>query len=231
MTVTLCIETSGAHCSLALATSDKIYSRDRMLERSHNQHLLELLDELFVEAELKPVQVGLVAFGCGPGSFTGVRISAAAAQAIAVAAQAKVVPIASSWVLAASALEKFTHHKRVITSVRSRGNAYYLAAYERSDESLYDGENCVRVMADELVEALPEWVGNYLAAITDSTVMVGEAPSWLPIELHAHASEPLHPYAHVMVRQARLQHAKDRSFTPELALPTYIAGDSPWRKQ
>ena len=90
---TLCIETSGPHCSLALAVDGQIYSRDELLQRSHNQYLLPMLDELFSAAGITPMQLELVSFGCGPGSFTGVRIAAAAAQAIATASNAKIVPL------------------------------------------------------------------------------------------------------------------------------------------
>ena len=91
MTVTFCIETSGAHCSLAVAIDEQIYAADRELRRTHNLHLLPMADELLQRVGLVPTDVELVAFGCGPGSFTGVRIAAAVSQALALAADAAVL--------------------------------------------------------------------------------------------------------------------------------------------
>ncbi len=85
MTNTLCIETSTAHCSLALAVGEDIFSQQRKLERSHNEHILPMLSELFASAGLSKQDIQVIGFGAGPGSFTGVRIAASVAQGIAMA--------------------------------------------------------------------------------------------------------------------------------------------------
>lgn len=231
MTVTLCIETSGSHCSLAVATSEKIYHCDRILKRSHNQHLLELLDDLFRQAHVRPTQVGVVGMGCGPGSFTGVRIAASAVQAIAVAAHAKVVPLASSWVLAASAFQESPQLERVVTCIRSRGDAYYLAAYTRQQTQPELDETCATVFSDVLVESLPTWVEAFVAADPSEFAIVGEPPPWLPQALGSAVVDGVAPRASAMVPRVAHMHARGESVEPEYALPTYVAGDSPWRKQ
>ena len=86
MLTTLCIETSSAHCSLALGVGDEIFVKHELLLRRHNERVLPMLDELLHAAGLCPTHIQLIGFGAGPGSFTGVRIAASIAQGIALAA-------------------------------------------------------------------------------------------------------------------------------------------------
>ncbi len=223
MTITLCIETSGAHCSLALAQEAHIYASQHNLERRHNQELLPLLEDLFCQAQLRPTDVQLVAFGAGPGSFTGVRIAASACQAIALAADARVLPVRSSWVLAATAAKTLPGPKRLVTSLPSRGDAYYLAGAVIEDGALSF------LHADALTDELPDWVATFLA-VPDSHI-VGACPGWLPAELQDRFVADLTPTAQFMVSYARREHEAGRSLPVEHALPVYIDGDSPWRKQ
>ena len=238
MTVTLCIETSGPHCSLALAVDEQIYIQERMLARSHNEHMLNMLDALFVQAGCRPADVDLVAFGCGPGSFTGVRISASAAQAVAVAANALVVPVPSSKVLAFTAATTNPGSATIVCSLPSRGQAYYLSAYRRIGSDALASEVLANdvlavIYSDELVESCPAWLLQLAAGEGDSGdfEIVGTAPSWLADDLAERVRYEVHPAASEMVSYARRVHEQGQSLPPEQALPLYVTGDSPWRKQ
>ena len=216
MTLTLCIETSGPHCSLALETNGHVYARDELLERSHNEHLLAMLDELYQEAGVKPVETELVGFGCGPGSFTGVRIAASACQAIAMRADARVVPVSSSAALAATALNAHEEAPAVVVAIRSRGDAYYLSRYVRDAHG-----GVLQTHEDELVTAAPGWLAS-------GELIAGTVPDWLGVDSPAAG---LKPGARDMLPLAQATHRSGRSVAPEQALPRYFAGDSPWRKQ
>ena len=224
MAITLCIETSGPHCSLALACGERIYTRDELLERSHNQHLLNLLDELFVTARCKPADVELVGFGCGPGSFTGVRIAAAATQAIAFGAAARIVPVPSLHALAMTAAVNYPAKSRFICAVKSRGEAYYLASYLRAD---LDAEKKAE-QTEELTDQPSAWMQDL--HVGEDTLVVGGRPGWLPETLQRVHVEGVHPQAGDIVEWVRRQHAQGLSQSPEAALPRYISGDSPWKK-
>ena len=233
MTVTLCIETSGPHCSLALAVDEQIYTQERMLARSHNEHMLKMLDALFLQAGCRPTEVDLVAFGCGPGSFTGVRISASAAQAVAVAAQARVVPVPSSQVLALTAAASNPSSTTIVCSLPSRGQVYYLSAHRRLVDDASAGNVLAVLHADELVESCPGWLSQLVVDEGGSgeLELVGTAPSWLADDLAEIVRQEIHPAAVEMVKHARRVHEQGQSLPPEQALPRYITGDSPWRKQ
>jgi len=223
MTNTLCIETSGAHCSLALRFRGQDYSVERQLQRSHNQHLLPLLDELFARAGAQPRQLDLVAFGCGPGSFTGVRIAAAACQAIALASDAPVVTVPSSLALALSAQRTAPEARGFVCSIRSRGAAYYLSAYVLGSPPA-EPPGVQQLQDDQLVDAPPAWLTS-----EPQLVGVGAEPDWWP----AQDSTWLHdlaPSAADCIAWVELQYAAGAAQPAELALPRYISGDSPWKK-
>ncbi|XOV85749.1 MAG: tRNA (adenosine(37)-N6)-threonylcarbamoyltransferase complex dimerization subunit type 1 TsaB [bacterium] len=229
---TLCIETSGPHCSLALAAGGHIYRRDEWLQRSHNQHLLPLLDELFKQAAIRPTELELVSFGCGPGSFTGVRIAAAAAQAIATASGARVVPLSSAWVLAATACLQHPQLEQLICCIASRGEAYYVSAYECHARRGAEQAHITQRRADELVDQPPAWLSeaHVKPGAEQGIALVGKVPGWLPAAWHDHVLDVIHPQAGVMLHAAQAQHLAGASLPAAHGLPRYFAGDSPWQK-
>lgn len=70
------IGTERGLCSAALYADGAVHERAQRLERAHNEHILKLVDEAVAAAGLRPHQLDAVAFGCGPGSFTGIRLAA-----------------------------------------------------------------------------------------------------------------------------------------------------------
>ena len=180
----------------------------------HNQLLLEMLDTLTRRAQVQPADFAVVAFGAGPGSFTGVRIAAAVAQSIALVADALVVPVASSRaMLAASGLQS----GQVVTVTRSRGDAYYLAGYRGGD----DGWELV--LPDALHTQWPR------ALRDEGWVAVGDHPPWQEAaevpqwrgEVRVDASH----IAELGVQGLQANEGRD----PADGLPRYVSGDTPWQ--
>lgn len=235
MTVTLCIETSSAYCSLALAVEDQVFFRHEELHRRHNEEVLPLLDALYQEAGVLPRDTGLIGFGAGPGSFTGVRIAASIAQGVAMASGCPVVPMAGSEILLRSVLAEFKQGqttgassvasaKTWLTVVSSRADAYYLALYNWSQEN---GEDVLTtVHEDRLHTESPQWLQTGLHSLS----LVGPRPSWLSEALAFEQTLDLAPNAQAMVLPVRLAHRLGRSQPAQDALPIYVEGDSPWKK-
>ena len=92
MSALLAVETSGSLCSLAIHVSGRWFEDTHNVERLHNQVVLQSLDRLAASADVPHSGFAAVAFGAGPGSFTGVRIAAALAQGVAFASAGVVVP-------------------------------------------------------------------------------------------------------------------------------------------
>lgn len=141
----LAIETTTETCSVALASSGHWFEDTRFAPRLHNRHLLAMVDGLLNAAAVDRRALQTIAFGAGPGSFTGVRIGAAVAQGIAVGTGAGVLRVASSAVAAESLRRSTPRRGSVSLSRTSRSGWSYVARYELH----HDAARCLEF--DELV--------------------------------------------------------------------------------
>ncbi len=103
----LAVETSTEACSAALYIDGVINERFEFAPKEHTKLILPMIDSLMSDAGLKPQQLDALAFSCGPGSFTGVRIATGVIQGIAFGADLPVVPVST---LAAIAQDFFDTH-------------------------------------------------------------------------------------------------------------------------
>lgn len=216
----LAIETSGVRCSVALRLDGNRFSQSEHVSRRHNEVLLPMLTALRQRASLGAADFGRVldgvAFGCGPGSFTGVRIAAAAAQAIALASDAVVLRVSSSAAMALKAIHLDPATPGVLTFIRSRRDLHYVAAYRAVNGSP------VPVRDDRLFQRSPEH--DWLVDVRGWPA-VGATPPWW--------SEPVMPIdgdAEQVLTLAESMFAEGEGVDPALGLPDYLEGDSPWRK-
>ncbi len=103
----LAVETSTQACSAALYIDGVICERFELTSNEHTRLILPMINSLMSDAGLRPQQLDALAFGCGPGSFTGVRIAAGVIQGIAFGADLPVVPVST---LAAIAQDFFDNN-------------------------------------------------------------------------------------------------------------------------
>lgn len=96
----LAVETSTDACSVALYNEGVVQEHFEMAPRKHTQIILPMIDRLLADVQLKPQQLDALAFGRGPGSFTGVRIAAGIVQGIAFAADLPIVPVSTLMAMA-----------------------------------------------------------------------------------------------------------------------------------
>jgi len=224
MTKLLALETSGAFCSVAIH-ADAIWSEDTQnVQRMHNQVLLGQIDRVTKQAGVAAGALEVVAFGAGPGSFTGIRIAAATAQALAFAAGCLVVPVSSSRALAETALQSgiIAGAAGVVVVTRSRRDAHYVAAY-----AFVDG-HCRSMLADVLHQgtAPPGLAGVH------GWPGIGDRPPWWDDQrTDAPFLEGIATTAATIGRLALAIHAAGGAAPPEAALPVYVNGDSPWKPQ
>jgi tRNA threonylcarbamoyladenosine biosynthesis protein TsaB len=93
MSIILAIETSSELASCALLNGETLLARASSGVRTHSQSILPMVQELLAEAGLTLAQCDAIAFGAGPGSFTGVRTACGIAQGLAFGASLPVVPL------------------------------------------------------------------------------------------------------------------------------------------
>ena len=79
----LAFDTSAAHCAAALLLQDRVIQRLEPMEKGQAERLIPMLEEVLAEAGIGWSDLKAIAVGTGPGNFTGVRISVAAARGLA----------------------------------------------------------------------------------------------------------------------------------------------------
>ncbi len=126
----LALETSTEYCSVALSLDGVVSERFERVGQKHSELLMAMLDGLLRDAQVKLSELDGIAFGAGPGSFTGVRIACGTTQGLALGADIPVMPVCTLLALAEA-----TGQRRVIAALDARMGEIYHAAYERSQGS------------------------------------------------------------------------------------------------
>ena len=208
----LALETSTELGSCALWRDGDIVERLCPPGQSHSETLLPLVRELLGESGLKVAQLDAIAFGVGPGAFTGLRVACGIAQGLAVAANIPLVPVTSL-----EAMAEMTGAEQVLALLDARMGEVYAGSYRRcTDGYALQGE--IRVWSPANVP-LPTAAG---------WLICGNAPSAYP-ELQARivaAGLPIHPgilpTAAALARLAAPRAARGEGIDAALAAPLYI---------
>ena len=95
MTGILAIETATDACSVAVFIDETLHERHQIAPQQHSQLLFGMLRELLPSGDLRAHGIDAIAYGCGPGSFTGLRIAASAVQGLAYANEMPAIAISS----------------------------------------------------------------------------------------------------------------------------------------
>lgn len=143
----LTFDTSTEACSCALYLDGEIQERSKIAPRQHTALILPMADELLHEAGLKPIQLDGLAFGRGPGGFTGLRIACGLAQGIAFAADIPVAPISSLAALAQAAYAE-NGAEKVLAAIDARMSEIYFASYVIDKQNK---QSIMRVEGEEVV--------------------------------------------------------------------------------
>lgn len=146
----LAIETATEACSAALLIDGAIALRYQVQPRMHSQLILPMLDELLIEADIGLSALDAIAFGRGPGAFTGVRIAVGVAQGAAFAADLPMVAVSTLAALAQRGYREFGF-RQLLPAYDARMQEVYWGGY------VVDEQGLVRPVMDEEV-ATPEGV-------------------------------------------------------------------------
>lgn len=137
----LALDTSTAICSAALDDNGRRWAEQYAEPRRHTELLLPMVDRLLVQAGLRVDQLDAIAFGCGPGSFTGLRIALGIGQGLAFACGLPMLPISSLASMAQRAAD-------------AGGASHYCCALDARMGEVYWGE--YRLGEDGLVSLVGE---------------------------------------------------------------------------
>ncbi|MDY0272584.1 MAG: tRNA (adenosine(37)-N6)-threonylcarbamoyltransferase complex dimerization subunit type 1 TsaB [Advenella sp.] len=181
------VETSGAGSSVALLCANeqgnaRVTVRHNELGQQHAERLLPMLDELLEEAGLQKSDIHGIAFGQGPGGFTGLRIACGAAQGLGFGLGVPVYPVTSLRATAELARLQADGHY-IVTVLDARMNEVFMAVYREADNQLETVQGPCLIAASQVFAWLEnqrdEWsrnqgqdirfllAGNALAAYPD----------------------------------------------------------------
>ncbi|KXU86401.1 tRNA threonylcarbamoyladenosine biosynthesis protein TsaB [Paraburkholderia monticola] len=143
-TVLLALDTSTEFCSVALVSASvdaagqptaepRVWVRHEQTGAVSSTRLLPAIRELFAEAGLALADCHAIAFGSGPGSFTGLRTATGVAQGLAFGLNLPVVPIGTLLACAESARLRDPSTTRVLAALDARMDEIYWADYAWDD--------------------------------------------------------------------------------------------------
>lgn len=127
----LAIDTSTPVCAVALHAGERAFFETAQAGNTHSQLALPMIEKLLAQAGIGFSDLDAVAFGSGPGSFTGVRIACALAQGIAFAHGKLVVPVRTLAAVAYTCGAKEPDLERIWVANDARMNEVYCAGYVR----------------------------------------------------------------------------------------------------
>ena len=144
----LAIDTATEACSAALYIDGNILEKYEVAPRQHAELILPMIDALLAEAELELASLDGLAFGRGPGAFTGVRIATGIVQGLAFASDLPVVPVST---LAAMAQGAANQSNTILSAIDARMGEIYWAIFTVGDDGLVKPQSDEQVTKPEVL--------------------------------------------------------------------------------
>lgn len=223
----LAVDTATENCSVALMVGNDVISRCEYAPREHTTKILPMVDTVLAEGGLKLNQLDALAFGRGPGSFTGVRIGIGIAQGLAFGAD---LPMLGVSTLAAMAQGSYRLHQseQVLAAIDARMGEIYWGQYQRQDDGdwlVVDNELVIR--PEGLVEQFSADNGIWLTA---GTGWESYAEPLAQLKVQMEKGTVLYPDSQDMVHLAKFALARGEAVDAEHASPVYLRDTVTWKK-
>nr|WP_231039788.1 tRNA (adenosine(37)-N6)-threonylcarbamoyltransferase complex dimerization subunit type 1 TsaB [Proteus alimentorum] len=223
----LAIDTATESCSVAVWNEGVVASRFEISPREHTQKILPMVKSALEEANITLQSLDVLAFGRGPGSFTGVRIGVGVAQGIALGAELPMIGI-SSLATMAEGVFRTTGIKHVLVAIDARMGEIYCAQYQRNGAGAWVGEDTEAVMKPEqFIEALQSTTGTWAMAGTGWQAYpdLKEALPFTVVE-----TDITLPAAQDMLPLAVSAWHEGKATKVEDAEPVYLRNEVTWKK-
>lgn len=223
----LAIDTATESCSVALLNNDRLLAHFELCAREHTQRILPLVQQVLQEGGVALKDLDALAFGRGPGSFTGVRIGIGIAQGLSLGAALPLIGISTLKTMAQSAW-RLHGATRVLAAIDARMGEVYWAEYQRDAEGNWQGEETEAVLK-------PDAAAARMAAQQGQWTCVGTGwQAWPQLAensgLVLTLSDVTLPCAEDMLPLAQQALAAGMTVAPEQAEPTYLRNEVTWKK-
>jgi tRNA threonylcarbamoyladenosine biosynthesis protein TsaB len=220
----LALDTATESCSAALFVDGRLTVRERLLERGHAECILSMIDEVLAETGAALAGLTAIAYGRGPGSFTGVRLAASVTQGLAYGSGVRVVPVSDLAAVAQRVLGDDATAERVLVCNDARMQEVYWGCFARSAANLAEPVGAERVSSPAEVALPPAW-GSRQGLRGAGTGFAAYPQLRGGFSGILSASSAIHPRAAEIALLAVPEVTAGRLLDPEQALPVYLRDD------
>lgn len=154
----LTFDTATEACTVALQSNDVIYYRHEIAPQQHAKLILPMIQALILEAKIKLSDLHAIGFGCGPGSFMGVRLATAMAQGLSFGLNIPLISISTLQTIAQTAYQK-TKAEKILAGWDARMQQIYWGFFQADlhkimqpviEDQLSSPESVDTVFADQI---------------------------------------------------------------------------------
>ncbi|ALX97286.1 tRNA (adenosine(37)-N6)-threonylcarbamoyltransferase complex dimerization subunit type 1 TsaB [Serratia sp. JSRIV001] len=223
----LAIDTATEACSVAIWNQGEVHALFELCPREHTQRILPLVQQVLADTGLSLSQLDALAFGRGPGSFTGVRIGIGIAQGLALGAELPMLGISTLQTMAQGAW-RMTGAQRVLAAIDARMGEVYWGQFERQPDGQWLESAGEAVLSPQQAleraqhlqgdwahvgtgwQTYPDLVAGSSLHVTDGQMLLPQAEDMLPLALQAWQ--------------------QGLAVSVENAEPTYLRNEVTWKK-
>ena len=225
----LALDTSTEACSVALWHKGEKTHLDELAQRTHTKRILPMVDELLANSGINLKQVDALAFGRGPGSFTGVRVGAGIAQGLAFGADLPVIAVSNLTAMAQAAFE-LHQVENVAAAIDARMNEVYFSQVKREKVRSELGEFFQWNPVIEEQVCQPEKVLEQLSDLTAYRVGTGWGAYPQFKEKGLDGSDIILPSAQYMLELALADYTQNKVISALEIEPVYLRNEVTWKK-
>jgi tRNA threonylcarbamoyladenosine biosynthesis protein TsaB len=216
----LVFDTSTSACTIALKASKGIFSFYQVAPRKHNTLMLPEIEKLLLQAHISVSELDYISYGVGPGSFVGVRLSAAITQGLALVNNIPVIPFSS---MHAYAVSVFKAHKipNISIVLDAKVNDLYVGDYQYNEKL-----GLLEILNESSVKT-PNFQPSQMSELYagDGCGLVLESLKGMKV-----ITTPFFPNAKDMLPYIEQKMANNEYMDALDAQPVYLQGTENWKK-
>jgi len=211
----LAIDTATEICSVAVLAGERLVEHLEVVGQKHSERVLPMVNAVLTEAGLELSDIYVLAFGAGPGSFTGLRIACGIAQGLAYGMDKSVVAVGNLRALAARALAG-SSAERVLVAIDARMHEVYCAVYA-NDPRVTE----LRAPALERPDSLARLARSEQVGLVAGNALIEFASDW-PESAPWQSLPSVRASATDVARLARVDAEHGLAVPPAQAMPVYV---------
>ena len=219
----LAIDTATEACSVALLNNDDCHEIFEIIPRQHTERILPMVDDVLQKGGVSLSQINAIAFNCGPGSFTGVRVGTSVAQGLAFSCDLPVVPVSSLAALAQYAYRQ-NQKENVLSTIDARMKELYWGCYQLKS-------GFMELVSDEKVSAVTDikQQGEWHCLGSGWDTFQSELKESKLVNITSFTDQCC-PHAQDIAVLALNLYTQGKVVSAEDAIPSYIRDEVTWKK-